>query len=124
MLDKLWGFIVRVWYAFGALVAGVVGFILLLLLLLTGLGVLLWQIVHWFKSREWPPVPVSDVLPYFGVHYSSEVPWSDLSGIQKLTNVFLNMPLSLVSFFVFWFLSGDWLRKYLYNVLWPPKHRP
>jgi hypothetical protein len=123
MLRKLRGFIIRVWYAFGRFVAGVVGFILLLLFL-TGLGVFLWQIGHWLKSREWPPMPVSDVFPFFGIHYSRDVLWPDLVGVQKLVNAFLDMPLSFASFFFFWFLSGDWLRKNLYNVLWPPRHGP
>jgi hypothetical protein len=120
MLDKLLSFIARVWYAFGTFIAGVFGFILPLPLF-TGLGVLLWQIGHRLKSGGWPSVPVSDVLPYFGIH-SQDVPWPDL-GAQKFVNVFLDVPLRFVSFIIFWFLSGDWLRKNLYNVLWPPKHR-
>jgi hypothetical protein len=57
------------------------------------------------KSGEWHPVPTSDALTYFGIHYSREVVWPNLVGVQKLFNGFLDMPLCLTSFFVFGFLS-------------------
>jgi hypothetical protein len=126
LVDKLWEFVVRVWYGLGSLVAGIVGFISMSPILF-GAGVLVWQIAHWLTSGEWRSVPTSDALTYVGIHYSRDVVWPNLVGVQKLFNFFLDMPLCLTSFFVLGYLSvllNEWLYKNVYVALWPPTHRP
>jgi hypothetical protein len=70
---------------------------LLALPILIGPGIVVWQVFNWLQTAKWKPIAVSDTLTYF------EIPLPRLQwlGLQKIADMVLDWPLSVVVF-VLW----------------------
>jgi hypothetical protein len=67
---------------------------LLVLPVLIGPGIVVWQVYTWLRTAKWQPVAVSDALTLLGTPYPS----FDWLGLQKITDALLDWPLSVFAF--------------------------
>ena len=81
---------------------------LLLCGILIGPGIVILQGFKWLQLGRWIAVPVSSVLIEFDIPY----PDTKWSGIQKIMDCVLDLPLSLTFFFLSFALYGSVLFAY------------
>jgi hypothetical protein len=67
---------------------------LLALPIFVGPGLVVWQIFNWLQTAKWKPIAVSDALTYFGM----PLPHLRWLGLQKISDMVLDWPLSIVVF--------------------------
>lgn len=70
---------------------------LLALPILIGPGIVGWQIFNWLQTAKWKPIAASDALTYFEI----PLPRFQWLGLQKIADMVLDWPLSVVAF-VLW----------------------
>src|SRR5262249_31445891 len=74
--------------------------------LVVSVGILAWQVLHWFEFGFSPDIPISFAFDYFQIRYPA-VEWV---GAQKVINEVLRWPLSLgvfgASVLVGWFFMS------------------
>jgi hypothetical protein len=70
---------------------------LLVLPIFIGPAIVVWQIFNWLQTANWKPIAVFDALTYFEI----PLPRFQWLGLQKIADIVLDWPLSIVVF-VLW----------------------